>query len=190
MFDRFTTDARRAVTLAQGAAVTLDADAIEPEHLLLALAHDETSVAGRALASLGVDRATLEERVRAGGRPDTPDPQALALVGVDLEDVRARADATFGAGALDRALAEAARGRRRRGRLPLSPAARSAIAGAVEEAMRHRHRRIDPGHLLLALAEGDERRTAAPSRLLTTLGAPPRAVRQAVAAAWASADAA
>ncbi|WP_019136427.1 Clp protease N-terminal domain-containing protein, partial [Cellulomonas massiliensis] len=75
MFERFTTDARRAVTLAQGAAAALDADAIGPEHLLLALAHDEASVAGRALASVGVDHAALEDRVRAARRPDGPDPQ-------------------------------------------------------------------------------------------------------------------
>lgn len=189
MFERFTADARQAVTLAQGAAAALDADAIGPEHLLLALALDETSVAGRALASLGVSHAQLEDGVCAARRPDGPDPQALALVGVDLDDVRARADATFGAGALDRALA-AGRARRRRSRHPLTPGARSALAGALEEAMRHRHRRIDPGHLLLAAVEGDDRRPDSPARLLAALGAAPRDVRAAVVRVWSSADAA
>jgi hypothetical protein len=60
-FARFTEDARRVVVTAQDEVRGLDHDYVGTEHLLLGLLREEGSVAGRALASLGVGH----EQVRA-----------------------------------------------------------------------------------------------------------------------------
>ncbi len=37
-----------------------------------------------------------------GKRPAAPDPEALETIGIDLDEVRRRVEATFGPGALER----------------------------------------------------------------------------------------
>jgi hypothetical protein len=74
-FARFTEQARRVVVRAQEEAVALGHGYIGTEHLLLALAAPDDGVAGRALASLGVERAAvLTEVVRRVGRGEDEPP--------------------------------------------------------------------------------------------------------------------
>jgi ATP-dependent Clp protease ATP-binding subunit ClpA len=92
---------------AEGAR-SLGHDHVGTEHMLLALAQDEQGEAGRALSRLGISAAD----VRAGiltlvgpckyhhRRPI--DADALATLGIDLDEVRRRVEAAFGPGALDR----------------------------------------------------------------------------------------
>jgi hypothetical protein len=61
-FDKFTERARRTLSLAQDEAIRLGHNYIGTEHLLLGLTRQQDAVAGRVLASLGVDLAA----VRAG----------------------------------------------------------------------------------------------------------------------------
>ncbi|HMG44081.1 MAG TPA: Clp protease N-terminal domain-containing protein [Acidimicrobiales bacterium] len=74
MFERFTDKARRVVVLAQEESHRLGHNHIGVEHVLVALVHDDESLAGGALADLGVDlpgaRAAVEDLVgRGDGTP-------------------------------------------------------------------------------------------------------------------------
>jgi ATP-dependent Clp protease ATP-binding subunit ClpA len=114
--------------------------------------------------------------VRARPR-DAIDADALADVGIDLDAVRAQVEASFGPGALD-----ARPSRSPNGHLPFDSAAKKLLEISLREALRYKHRRIDTGHLLLAVARLDD--TAA-HRVLSSLGVDADRVREAVAATWA-----
>ena len=139
--------ADRALTTAAVEATRLGHDYVGTEHLLVALARDETT--GPVLESLGVAaddvREEIERRVGrcANGRAQ-PNADALAAIGIDLDEVRRRIEETFGEGALERAQA---RGRllRRTPRLEkaLDFARRDAGCDATA---------VAPKHLLLGLA--------------------------------------
>ena len=140
MFERFTDEARQAVVRAQEEARDLHAERIEPVHLLLALTRDDGR-AGTALRSAGLDHATLRTAL-AGGALDA---DALAAVGVDLDQVRATAEAVFGPGALDR-------GRRATsGHLPFTDAGKRVLEESLRAAVRQKQRRLDSGHVLLGV---------------------------------------
>src|SRR3954452_15140530 len=98
VFERFTQEARRVVVGAQVEARELRAEKIEPVHLLLALTQDDGR-GGAALRACGVDHASARSAVTRAGSP--LDADALAAFGIDLDQVRAAAEAAFGPGALD-----------------------------------------------------------------------------------------
>jgi hypothetical protein len=118
MFERFTGDARTVVVQAQEHARRLGHRYIGCEHLLLAA----VSVGGPAAAALrehGVTPEAVEtEMVRmiglgqAVGLFSALDRDALASIGIDLDAVRARIEATFGTDAFTQAAPGACRGNR------------------------------------------------------------------------------
>ena len=134
MFERFTAGARQIVVRAQSEARQLDHGFIGCEHLLLALlAGDEPA------ADVLREHELTPERVRAelirmmGVPPARPadllnvlDREALAAIGIDLDVVRSRIEATFGRGALTRATLTPRRNRRRGLRSRLRRPARNA----------------------------------------------------------------
>jgi hypothetical protein len=63
MFQRFTDRARRVVVLAQEQARLLGHDYIGTEHLLLGLIHEGEGVAAKALESLGISLAVVQQQV-------------------------------------------------------------------------------------------------------------------------------
>lgn len=92
---------------AQAEATALRHDVLGTEHVLLGLLTREDA-AGRALRELGLEAAGVRDDVRRitgeGPSPETVfDANALASIGVDLDAVRARVEATFGEGSLERA---------------------------------------------------------------------------------------
>jgi ATP-dependent Clp protease ATP-binding subunit ClpC len=72
VFERFDERARATVTLAQEEARALDADYVGTEHVLLGLLREPDSVAGRALANLGVGLDDARERAARVRPPDGP----------------------------------------------------------------------------------------------------------------------
>lgn len=142
MFEKFTRDARAVVTEAQQVARRVRADRIEALHLLVAMIEDTSGVAGRALAAEGVTAGVADHRARHQGI----DAEALASLGIDLDQVSASAEETFGPDALTRG-----RGRSPR-HLPFSREAKKLLEVGLREAVRLGDRHIDSGHLLLALA--------------------------------------
>jgi len=144
MFERFTTQARQVVVLAQEEARQLRHGWIGTEHLLLGLLGEDGGAARQALRERGLQAATVRQRVIAlvdGGL----DPQALATLGIDLDQVREATEAAFGPGALD------ARGPLPTGHIPFSKRAKKVLELALREAVRLKHNDIGPGHLLLGL---------------------------------------
>lgn len=109
-------------------ASRLEQTHIGSEHVLLGLACDPEGEAAALLGRLGVTPQSIEAEIRSSPAPLPPtaiDPQALATLGIDLDEVRARIDEQFGQGALERT---------RRGCWPVEPSLKRALAHAVEAA--------------------------------------------------------
>ncbi len=109
MFERFTPGARTVVIHAQQHARRLGHRYIGCEHLLLALV-STGQPAGAVLREHGLTPARVEEEIvrRAGlgagaGLFADLDRDALASIGIDLDAVRARIEASFGPEALTQA---------------------------------------------------------------------------------------
>jgi ATP-dependent Clp protease ATP-binding subunit ClpA len=171
MFERFTKDARSAVVDAQLVAREVHSDQIDTRHVLVALA-ETPGPARTALSDGGVDVAALvaqaRTKIEAG---DALDADALAAVGIDLDEVTRRTEATFGEGALARA-GRVLRGRRKH--IPFTPDAKTSLELALREAIRLGSKEINGGHLLLGLT-----RANSPARsILSDAGADVERVRR------------
>src|ERR671928_196254 len=102
-FERFTEKARTVVVLAQQQARERGDDTIDTGHLLRALYAVPDNLGATVLEGLSVRRADVEadlDRRRPPGPGGTSDAAALAALGIDLEEVRRRAEEAFGPGAL------------------------------------------------------------------------------------------
>ena len=100
MFERFDADAREVLVRAQTEARRLHHSWLGCEHLLLALTTDRAQ-ARHTLDAYGVTHTSVDRAIeRLVGRGVT-DADALASIGIDLGEVRARVDEVFGPGALD-----------------------------------------------------------------------------------------
>jgi ATP-dependent Clp protease ATP-binding subunit ClpA len=142
MYERFTPDARSVVVGATEHARRLGHRYVGGEHLLLAVA-GTGQPAGAVLSAHGVTPERVEEEIirRVGtgagaGLFAGVDAEALGAIGIDLDAVRARIEASFGPQALTQAAraldrGAAGPGRSRRGWLP----------GWARRAMRRRDRR-------------------------------------------------
>ncbi|MCU1604162.1 MAG: Clp domain protein [Modestobacter sp.] len=98
-----------------------------------------------------------------GGSADPLDADALAALGVDLDQVRAAAEAAFGPGALGPPPTG--------GHIGFAGGSKRSLEEALRSAVRRRDRRLDTGHLLAGvLAVGDPQ----VSRVLRELGTDPR----------------
>jgi ATP-dependent Clp protease ATP-binding subunit ClpA len=181
MFERFTKDARDVVVTALYEARGLHDERIGTPHLLLGASRAADGVAGPALRSLGLGPDALREAIAATpAAGDRVDPDALASLGIDLEQVRRRVEAAFGEGALEDGGCRA--GGRGLGRKPLSPAAKKALELAFREALRLGHHHIGAEHVVLGAVRADDPALRA---VLRRRGRSPEEVRAAVLAALA-----
>lgn len=62
--ERFSESARRALSLAQAAAISRNSAAIDSDHLLLALVNQESGGAAQVLLDAGLDAASIEKLAR------------------------------------------------------------------------------------------------------------------------------
>jgi ATP-dependent Clp protease ATP-binding subunit ClpA len=179
VFERFTTQARSVVTLAQEQARRLGRPNIGTQHLLLGILGTPDTAGARALLALGVGEPDVREDVRRLDRDRSAfsdqDADALRSVGIELDEVRRTVEETFGPGALERAAT--AGGRSWSGHVPLTPGSKKALELALREAIHLGHRSIGTEHLLLGLVR-DEACSAA--RILAARGADRERVRAAV----------
>jgi ATP-dependent Clp protease ATP-binding subunit ClpA len=167
MFERFTKGAREAVERAQDEARAIGSGKIDTGEMLLGVAGGHGPGA-RVLADHGASYEALRDRVATGAL----DGEALAAIGVDLDEIRRRAEENFGPGALERH-------RRPRGsHVPFSPQGKKALELALREAIAAGDKEIDDGHVLLGLL-----REGGVERLLRAVGADPAALRAALSPA-------
>ena len=187
MFERFTEPARKVTVDAQLVARRLGHSHIGTEHLLLGLLETD-GVAAQVLAGLGVTADAVEREIvtEVGRGPlGTGDAEALGAIGIDLDEVRRRMEASFGPGALHWHPDPRCRGERPRlGHVPFSPRAKKVLELSLREALALKHRYIGTEHLLLGLVREGE---GLAMLVLTRLGAGPQVIRARVLDALRSA---
>ena len=191
MFERLTADARAVVRRAADSANGLGHRYIGTEHLLLAVAAADEP-AGAVLREQGVTPERVKEEIvrqvglgAGAGLFAGLDQQALAAIGIDLDAVQARIEASFSDDMLYRAAqsvyAQHRRGPRRwrrpwrkrnpirpsavdakgrfvppdRQRLPLTPRSRQVLERSLREAVGLQSGQIGVEHLALALVGAD-----------------------------------
>ena len=138
-------------------------DQIRPVHMLYGLTATD-GVAAQVLTALGVD-ATAAERELArtsgalGARDEAAggDAQALAAIGIDLDEIKRRIEESFGPGALERVPLTPAGPLNWTGKLPLNEASKLSLALSLREARALHHRYIGTEHVLLGLLRAAER---------------------------------
>lgn len=164
MFERFTESAQRAVKASNDTAVALGHDFIGTEHMLLGLASTPGG-ASDLLREHGVDpdqaRALTIRLLTEAGVPATsgqPTKDALASIGIDVEEIQRHADANFGPGAFQFP------------RPAFTPRARKVLEQTVHKAQSLGHQHIDTEHLLIGLLDESE---GLAFRILITLGVEP-----------------
>jgi ATP-dependent Clp protease ATP-binding subunit ClpA len=171
MFERFTDKARKVVVAAKAKATEQGDDQIRPVHMLYGLAATD-GVAARALTALGVDAAAVERELERntsagsgasagprGSRDETAegDSEALAAIGIDLEEIKRKIEDSFGPGALERVPLTPRGPLNWTGRLPLNDQAKLSLALALKEVRALHHNYIGTEHLLLGLLRVAER---------------------------------
>jgi ATP-dependent Clp protease ATP-binding subunit ClpA len=170
MFERFTDKARSVVITAKTKARERGDDQIRPVHMLYGLVTSD-GVAARALTALGVDAAAVERELgRAGtgggvpdggspaGEADGGDAEALAAIGIDLDEIKRKIEESFGPGALRRVpLTPKGPLNWTGGRLPLDEQAKLSLALALREARALHHNYLGTEHLLLGVLRAAER---------------------------------
>lgn len=150
MFERFGQDLRTALVLGVEAAKQVGHSEIRPEHLLVGLAGTPEAPVAAVLAAHGLDEPTARRLLAQ--RPATPiDGDALAAIGIDLEQVRASIEQSFGEGALDQP-----RRKRRFGHIPFDPSTKRVFHDAIRRLGKDRRAGISGTHLLLVLLDGDD----------------------------------
>jgi ATP-dependent Clp protease ATP-binding subunit ClpA len=176
VFERFTTKARDVVTGAQAVALRQGAEVIGSEHLLAAMQEVPDNLGLMVLAAFSVSKQDVEaelDRIRDGG-PNPSDAEALATLGIDLDEVRRQIEEAFGPGALDRTRAARDRGRRFDGHVPFGKDAKKVLGLALREAIALKHDFIGCEHILLGMLHDD---IGAAGRFLRARGARQDAAR-------------
>jgi ATP-dependent Clp protease ATP-binding subunit ClpA len=180
---RGTPRSRRAERfLAAGAdqSRTLGHNYVGTEHVLLALVEDPTTRAAHALAQLGLTGDVVRRDIERviGTSIDPPrraiDPDALATLGIDLDEVTRRVEETFGRGALENA---------RSGPLDRTGGPYRCIAPRLKKALELAATEAGDGpvrseHMLVSLAAVED---CVAARILDAHGVTPTALREALA---------
>jgi ATP-dependent Clp protease ATP-binding subunit ClpA len=148
MFERFTDSARDCVTAAQEEARGLGHRYIGTEHLLAALTREQRGLGGRVARDLGLTPEDVREDILQMVGPGELDRDALAAIGIDLDEVRRRAEETFGPGALDRCDPS--------GRVPFTKRSKKALELSLREALNLGDKFIGTEHVLLGIARVED----------------------------------
>ncbi|MFG2551836.1 Clp protease N-terminal domain-containing protein [Streptomyces sp. NPDC048581] len=168
MFERFTKDARAVVTGAVEHAERGGAQAVDAEHMLLALLDREGSRASFALAALGGGnwpesvRTALGEARRRGGLSQA-EAEALAGLGIDVGEIVARVEEAHGVGAMS---GDRKDKRWWSGHRSFSRGAKEVLEQALRIAVARRDRHVGDEHILLAMTS----RPGVPAEVLADHG--------------------
>ena len=138
MFERFTDRARKAIVLAQQAAIDAGHELLGRDHLLLGLHREGTGVAAVVLREAGTAEPVIEPLA-------VDDRTALASLGIDLEGVRGKLSERFG----ERAAAPM---------VPFDEEAKAVLQRALQESYELGQDYVGTEHLLLALDDDEVHR--------------------------------
>jgi hypothetical protein len=190
MFERFTDEAREVVVRAQAEARSLGHGWIGTEHLLLAIVSQPATPGVQTLLRLGVTPEAVRDVLTrlAGSDLGPQDAAALKTLGIDLDEVRRRVEASFGPGALQpppRPRRRRLLGARRaedcepRGHIPFAGRAKQTLELALREALALEDDHIAAEHILLGLVRAKDNFA---QDVLRHLGVAPETVRAQVLA--------
>jgi ATP-dependent Clp protease ATP-binding subunit ClpA len=182
VWDRFDPDAREVMRLADLERRELGHPGLADEHILLALLRHGTGPAAALLHAHGLDLGTARAELLAVGPtlgPNADPAAALRSVGVDIDQIRQRLEATFGSGALRAAERRVRRRPRWRGGHPRPDPlcvyllAKRALHLAGDHAAERGDPHVTPQHLLYGLLRDaqDPLGTQLSRRSRTTLAA-------------------
>jgi ATP-dependent Clp protease ATP-binding subunit ClpA len=150
VFERFTRAARDTVIAAQTHGRELGHRRVGSPHLALALV-TTPGVAQRVLTASGADVDAIRDVLRRSEGPEA-DAESLHALGIDVEEVRRRAEESFGPGALDpRPRRRGLFGRLAVDHLPFDPSGKEALEDSLRAALSLRHNYIDTEHMVLAI---------------------------------------
>ena len=173
MFERFTDRAKRVIVVAQDEALALGHDFIGTEHLLLGLTRtdgipkellDERDVTSDKVRDEAVRLLTEAGLHRPGDRSAE---EALASLGIDVDEIRRRADESFGPGKF------------KFPRPGFTPRLKRTMELTLRESLTVGSAEVGPEHLLLGLLADPE---SVAVQVLSGLGTDPGALRSAVLA--------
>ena len=179
MFERFTSDAREVVVLAQQEARALRHDRIGTEHLLLAQLRLDTPTTA-VLRRHGLEHDEVAEAVAAHLGGEDLDAEALRTLGIDLDAVRSTVEEVFGPGALE---GPGSRRRRERGHIPFTPQAKKVLELSLREALAMGSKTIADGHIALGILRDGQGSVA---KVLHDRGVDPQVLRAELRAALGS----
>ena len=173
MFERFSHSARTVVLVAREQAVALGHDSMGNQHLLLGLLATESGAAAEALREVGLRlepvRALVQRRDPAGGALTSDDAESLRALGIDLDVVLGRLEASFGPASVPSAAPH-------RGRLGVSRPTKKTLQLTLREAIWLKAPAIGTEHLLLGLVRCDDPDITA---ILADMGTTPNELRAA-----------
>jgi ATP-dependent Clp protease ATP-binding subunit ClpA len=163
MFERFTDKARNTVFLARAKAAERDDDQIRPVYMLYGLVAQD-GVAAKALAALGVGTVAVEREIGRTAPLANPlegpaaggDAEALATIGIDLDEIKRKIEENFGPNALERVPVKGGPANWT-GRITMTRESKQALGFALKEARALHHNYIGTEHLLLGLLAAAER---------------------------------
>ncbi len=154
MFEQFTEEARQTVSAAIDEAHDLGHDFVGTEHQLLGLLRVQHGLAYEVLDGNGMSYDAARSSVMMT-LALAVDDEALAAIGIDADKVRRAAEASFGPGALERAVGRHRHGKRTCG-TAFTGRAKKVLELSLREALNVDDHHIGTEHLLLALVrEGD-----------------------------------
>lgn len=183
MFERLDGTARKVLDEALAEARRLGHNHLGTEHMLIAflLVPDALPVGPRSAIPVAADAARADVRRILDAPGKGSDAALLDTLGIDLDEVRRRAEATFGPAALSRAAAIRRRrpwwrARRRPHCMPMLMG-EFCVAARMKRALERTGAKgdpIDPVRLLLAILDDEE---ALATRLLRRLNVDPESIR-------------
>ncbi|MEP7054291.1 MAG: Clp protease N-terminal domain-containing protein [Actinomycetota bacterium] len=170
MFERFTDEARGVVQRAFAEASALRTGSVGTEHVLLALLDPAAGSAASLLSEMGVEKLEVYADIAQLEGPlpgllDKADAAALESIGIDLDAVLGRIEATFGPLAPPVRRRSGWFGRRRQerrgadcleGRPRFSARSKKVLELSLREALRLKHNAIGAEHILLGLIREGE----------------------------------
>ena len=149
MFERFTKRARTAVEAAVEIAEDERADEVRPQHVFAAILRDPKTLATQVLTELGASPQALgaelaKRRDRYVEGLGEEDAEALASIGIDLEEVLRRIDRQDGPAL------------RKGGHRRFAKSSKKALALSLREAITLGHNYIGTEHILLGIVRGGD----------------------------------